>query len=101
MARQQPSGRRAFGRAPRTARAVAGGNRIFRRRCHRTGVTGVVPMSGIGGAPVVVSKSETTSEAVARGLRGASLVDFAGKWWFFGSEAVVAGMRKASLRNSR
>ena len=38
------------------------------------------------------------SEAPARYLRGASLVDFAGKWWFWGSEAVVAGMRRASLR---
>ena len=60
----------------------------------------VVPRSGIGSAPVVVPKSETTSEAVARDLRVASLEGFAGKWWFLGSEAVVAGLRGASLRKS-
>ena len=41
------------------------------------------------------------SEAPARLLRVASLWDFAGNGWFFDSEAVVTGMRRASLRNSR
>ena len=33
---QRPGARRAFNRAPRSARAVAAGSRILRRRCHAT-----------------------------------------------------------------
>ena len=48
--------------------------------------------------PVVLGVLD--SEAVASDLRVASLEGFAGKWWFLGSEAVVAGLRGASLRRS-
>ena len=48
--------------------------------------------------PVVLGVLD--SEAVARDLRVASLEGFAGNWWFLGSEAVVAGLRGASLRRS-
>ena len=52
---------------------------------------------GLG--PVVLGVLEC--EAVVGMLWSASLVDFAGNGWFWGSEAVVGGMRRASLRNSR
>ena len=48
---------------------------------------------GLG--PVVLGVLD--SVAPARGMRGASLVDFAGKWWFWGSEAVVGSLWNASL----